>query len=162
MVWGERMDTRKYSESVVKDILQWVESSLNTTLPVEFIAEKSGYSRWHFQRLFKQTTGVALGEYVRARRLSCAAIDLKLTSRTVLDIALQYGFNSQQTFTRAFKNKFHLPPGRYRKQGIGIYQRCVHLYFQIMRRDMPMLVNDPVLISMIEDLTDKYNKMQDF
>ncbi|HDX9077659.1 TPA: AraC family transcriptional regulator, partial [Klebsiella michiganensis] len=70
------MDTRKYSESVVKDILQWVESSLNTTLPVEFIAEKSGYSRWHFQRLFKQTTGVALGEYVRARRLSCAAIDL--------------------------------------------------------------------------------------
>lgn len=111
------MDTRKYSESVVKDILQWVESSLNTTLPVEFIAEKSGYSRWHFQRLFKQTTGVALGEYVRARRLSCAAIDLKLTSRTVLDIALQYGFNSQQTFTRAFKNKFHLPPGRYRKQG---------------------------------------------
>ncbi|HDC91854.1 TPA_asm: helix-turn-helix domain-containing protein, partial [Klebsiella pneumoniae] len=96
------MDTRKYSESVVKDILQWFESSLNTTLPVEFIAEKSGYSRWHFQRLFKQTTGVALGEYVRARRLSCAAIDLKLTSRTVLDIALQYGFNSQQTFTRAF------------------------------------------------------------
>ena len=111
------MDTKKYSESVVEDIVQWVECSLNKTLPVEIIAEKSGYSRWHFQRLFKQATGIARGEYVRSRRLSCAAIDLKLTSRTVLDIALQYGFDSQQTFTRAFKNKFHLPPGRYRKQG---------------------------------------------
>ena len=106
------MDTKKYSESVVEDIVQWVECSLNKTLPVEIIAEKSGYSRWHFQRLFKQATGIARGEYVRSRRLSCAAIDLKLTSRTVLDIALQYGFDSQQTFTRAFKNKFHLPPGR--------------------------------------------------
>jgi len=110
------MITKTYADSVVKDIVQWVENSLTSTLLVEEIAEKSGYSRWPFQRIFKHATGIALGEYVRARRLTCAAVELKLTTKTVLEIALHYGFESQQTFTRSFKNKFHLPPGRYRKQ----------------------------------------------
>lgn len=56
-----------------------------------------------------------MGSYIRARRLSKAAVALRLTNRPILDIALEYHFDSQQTFTRAFKKQFSQSPGRYRR-----------------------------------------------
>lgn len=53
--------------------------------------------------MFKDVTGHAIGAYIRARRLSKSAVALRLTARPILDIALQYRFDSQQTFTRAFE-----------------------------------------------------------
>ena len=60
-------------------------------------------------------TGHAIGAYIRARRLSKSAVALRLTSRPILDIALQYRFDSQQTFTRAFKQQFAQTPAFYRR-----------------------------------------------
>jgi len=60
-------------------------------------------------------TGHAIGAYIRARRLSKSAVALRLTARPILDIALQYRFDSQQTFTRAFKKQFSLTPALYRR-----------------------------------------------
>jgi len=65
--------------------------------------------------MFKDVTGNAIGAYIRARRLSKAAVALRLTSRPILDIALQYRFDSQQTFTRAFKKQFAQTPALYRR-----------------------------------------------
>jgi AraC family transcriptional activator of mar-sox-rob regulon len=65
--------------------------------------------------MFKDVTGHAIGAYIRARRLSKAAVALRLTSRPILDIALQYRFDSQQTFTRAFKKQFNQTPAWYRR-----------------------------------------------
>ena len=65
--------------------------------------------------MFKDVTGEAIGAYIRARRLSRAAIALRLTARPILDIALQYRFDSQQTFTRAFKKQFNKTPALYRR-----------------------------------------------
>ena len=65
--------------------------------------------------MFKDITGQAIGAYIRARRLSKAAAALRLTSRPILDIALQYRFDSQQTFTRAFKKQFNQTPALYRR-----------------------------------------------
>lgn len=79
------------------------------------MAAKAGYSKWHLQRMFKDITGNAIGAYIRARRLSKAAVALRLTSRPILDIALQYRFDSQQTFTRAFKKQFAQTPALYRR-----------------------------------------------
>lgn len=73
-------------------------------MSLDNVAAKAGYSKWHLQRMFKDITGNAIGAYIRARRLSKAAVALRLTGRPILDIALQYRFDSQQTFTRAFKN----------------------------------------------------------
>ncbi len=60
-------------------------------------------------------TGQAIGIYIRARRLSKAAVALRLTARPILDVALQYRFDSQQTFTRAFKKQFEQTPAFYRR-----------------------------------------------
>ncbi len=65
--------------------------------------------------MFKDVTGHAIGAYIRARRLSKSAVALRLTARPILDIALQYRFDSQQTFTRAFKKQFSLTPALYRR-----------------------------------------------
>ena len=84
-------------------------------MSLDNVAAKAGYSKWHLQRMFKDVTGHAIGAYIRARRLSKSAVALRLTARPILDIALQYRFDSQQTFTRAFKKQFSQTPALYRR-----------------------------------------------
>ncbi|MDR0807032.1 MAG: MDR efflux pump AcrAB transcriptional activator RobA [Enterobacteriaceae bacterium] len=101
--------------SIIRDLLDWLESHLDQPLSLDNVAAKSGYSKWHLQRMFKEITGQAIGSYIRARRLSKAAVALRLTARPILDVALQYRFDSQQTFTRAFKKQFNQTPAFYRR-----------------------------------------------
>lgn len=100
---------------IIRDLLVWLESHLDQPLSLDNVAAKAGYSKWHLQRMFKDVTTHAIGAYIRARRLSKAAVALRLTSRPILDIALQYRFDSQQTFTRAFKKQFAQTPAWYRR-----------------------------------------------
>ncbi|PKH22604.1 MDR efflux pump AcrAB transcriptional activator RobA [Enterobacterales bacterium CwR94] len=100
---------------IIRDLLVWLESHLDQPLSLDNVASKAGYSKWHLQRMFKDVSGHAIGAYIRARRLSKAAVALRLTSRPILDIALQYRFDSQQTFTRAFKKQFAQTPAWYRR-----------------------------------------------
>jgi len=100
---------------IIRDLLVWLESHLDQPLSLDNVAAKAGYSKWHLQRMFKEVTGHAIGAYIRARRLSKSAVALRLTSRPILDIALQYRFDSQQTFTRAFKKQFAQTPAYYRR-----------------------------------------------
>ncbi|WP_416414213.1 helix-turn-helix domain-containing protein [Pantoea sp. App145] len=101
--------------SFMHSLLVWIENNLTTPLSIDHIAYKSGYSKWHLQRMFKEITGQSVGTYVRGRRLSRSAIALRLTSRSILDISAVYQFESQQSFTRAFKKQFRETPSRYRK-----------------------------------------------
>ena len=98
---------------IIRDLLSWLEGHLDQPLSLDNVAAKAGYSKWHLQRMFKDVTGHAIGAYIRARRLSKSAVALRLTARPILDIALQYRFDSQQTFTRAFKKQFSLTPALY-------------------------------------------------
>ncbi|WP_024551227.1 MDR efflux pump AcrAB transcriptional activator RobA [Franconibacter helveticus 513] len=100
---------------IIRDLLTWLEGHLDQPLSLDNVAAKAGYSKWHLQRMFKEVTGQAIGAYIRARRLSKSAVALRLTARPILDIALQYRFDSQQTFTRAFKKQFSLTPALYRR-----------------------------------------------
>ena len=101
--------------NIIRDLLRWIDDNLDKPLSLDNVAAKAGYSKWHLQRMFKDITDQAIGAYIRARRLSRAAVALRLTSRPILDIALQYRFDSQQTFTRAFKKQFDLTPAFYRR-----------------------------------------------
>ncbi|MFV9997171.1 MAG: helix-turn-helix domain-containing protein [Arsenophonus endosymbiont of Dermacentor nuttalli] len=107
------------SENVINDIVSWLESQLqrNEGIKIDTIANKSGYSKWHLQRIFKQLKGCTLGEYVRKRRLLEAARLLREDKFSILDIALQYGFSSQATFTRTFKKHFNTTPAKFRQNG---------------------------------------------
>lgn len=102
-------------ENIISDLIVWIEKNLEQPLSIDHVAQKSGYSKWHLQRMFKKVTTQILGTYIRHRRLTHAALALKITSKPILDIAMQYRFDSQQTFTRSFKKQFNATPATYRR-----------------------------------------------
>ncbi|WP_427123937.1 helix-turn-helix domain-containing protein [Proteus mirabilis] len=104
-----------FNIEVIKELLLWIEVNLEKPLLLDDVAIKSGYTKWHLQRVFKQATGLTLASYIRGRRLTKAATELRLTKLPVLTIALRYQFDSQQSFTRRFKAVFGVTPSEYRK-----------------------------------------------
>ncbi|MGK3143536.1 helix-turn-helix domain-containing protein [Pantoea sp. C2G6] len=99
----------------IHDLIEWIEAHLTDDLNVDQISLKSGYSKWHMQRMFKEMTGQTLAAYTRKRRLTMAAMALRLTRMTLIDIAVRFGFDNQQNFTRVFKGHFSLTPGAFRR-----------------------------------------------
>ena len=88
---------------IIRDLLSWLESHLDQPLSLDNVAAKAGYPNGICNGCSK-ILPVTPSVLTSARRLSKAAVALRLTGRPILDIALQYRFDSQQTFTRAFKN----------------------------------------------------------
>ncbi len=97
--------------------VDYIEDKLGLPIAIGAVAQASGMSQWHFQRMFKGLTGDTVKDYIRARRLA-RALDLLLnTDRRIIDIAVDADFDSQESFTRAFKAAFDDTPARYRKAG---------------------------------------------
>jgi len=84
-------------------------------MTLEDLARAAGYSAEHACRLFKRLVGLSPFEYVRARRLSRAVLELRDARKRVLDVALEYAFGSHEGFTRAFSSQFGISPSRYRR-----------------------------------------------
>ncbi|MBJ3816869.1 AraC family transcriptional regulator [Shimwellia pseudoproteus] len=73
----------KFAKQVVAETLVWIEENLTEPLSIEAIGAQSGYSPWHFQRMFKYFTGVTLGKYIRMRRLTRAMMELKYSTKKI-------------------------------------------------------------------------------
>jgi len=99
----------------IKKAMNYIENNLNKEIRMEEIADSAGFSKYHFQRVFKRETGLNLYEYIQKRRLAEASSLLRNTNIRILDIAVYLCFESQEVFTRAFKKVYGLPPGQYRK-----------------------------------------------
>lgn len=100
-----------HHQEIIIEIIRWINLHPATILNITSVARRAGFSRWHMQRLFKQHTGMTLGRYIKIVRLGHATIDLMKTKSPVIDIAVQYGYESRQTFTRAIKCHTGLNPG---------------------------------------------------
>nr|WP_232463498.1 helix-turn-helix transcriptional regulator [Tumebacillus avium] len=87
---------------------------------MEELAKVACFSVFHFHRVFVLTLGDTAADYLRKRRLAKAAELLRTTDQRVLDIALASGFQSHETFARAFKRQFQLTPLKYRKSGVSL------------------------------------------
>ena len=95
--------------------LQWVEERLEEPVTLACIARVAGLSPHHFHRVFRAVVGENPKAHLRRLRLERAAYRLKVSSDTVLDIALESGFTTPETFTRAFVRRFELSPSEYRR-----------------------------------------------
>ena len=89
----------------IQTAIRYIEEHLEEPLPPAQVAEAAYCSAFHFQRTFGILCGISLGEYIRRRRLSRAALDL-MRGEKVLDVALRYGYGTGESFSRAFM-KFH-------------------------------------------------------
>ena len=80
------------------------------------LADVASFSPFHFHRVFRALTGEGVAEHVRRLRLERAAARLRSTSRSVLEIALEAGYQAHESFTRAFETAFHASPSHFRAE----------------------------------------------
>ena len=97
--------------------IDYIEANLTEEIDYEKVAAESFSSSYHFQRVFSILCGYTLGEYIRLRRLSLAGAELANGKEKVIDIALKYGYDSPDSFGKAFQ-KFHgITPSQARADG---------------------------------------------
>lgn len=92
---------------------EYIESHLLERITLKQISDHAGYSPWHAARLFKENTGKAPFDYMRSVRLSRAALLLRDANPRIIDVALDFVFDSHEGFTRAFSKEFGISPKRY-------------------------------------------------
>lgn len=100
---------------VIQKSIDYVETSLGERLTLQEIADAVYISPYHFSRIFKAIMGISMHEYIRRRRLSQAAEKLIATDLKIIDIAFDCGFESQESFTKSFKQYFGHTPMKFRK-----------------------------------------------
>ena len=105
MDWIERFNTS----------IEYIENHLDGEIEYAIAAREACCSEFHFSRMFSSLAGIPLSEYIRRRRLTKAAFDLQTGSFKMIDIALKYGYESPDAFTRAFKKLHGVPPSAIRE-----------------------------------------------
>lgn len=101
----------------VDAVLRHIEAHLHEKLTLDRFTMVTHYSSFHFHRLFSLTLGLTPRDYVQRRQLTEAARALIASDRPILEIALAFGYESQQAFSAAFKTMYKLPPAAYRRRG---------------------------------------------
>ncbi len=99
----------------ISRIQEFIEQHINEQITLYMLANASGYSPWHMERLFKDMTGMTPFEYIRALRLSQAAVKLREKDTRIVDVAFDFVFDSHEGFTRAFSKYFGMTPKSYCK-----------------------------------------------
>ena len=90
----------------IQNAIDYIEVHITENIRYEEVARKAHYSSYHFQRMFGIMCGITLGEYIRRRRLTLAGSEMAVKKVKVTDIALKYGYDTPESFSRAFY-KFH-------------------------------------------------------
>lgn len=94
----------------LNEVMDYVEEHIHTEISEQDISHIMACPYEVFQGAFSQIAGVSFSEYVRRRKLTLAAYDLQNTTKTILDIALDYGYQSPDAFRVAFKSLHHVTP----------------------------------------------------
>ncbi len=104
----------------INEAAEYIEMNITEELNVNDIAAKACVSAFHFQRIFSALCGFTVGEYIRSRRLSLAAEELSCGRIKVIDAAVKYGYDSPDSFAKAFA-KFHgIPPSAAKEHGANL------------------------------------------
>lgn len=128
---------------VVQCMIEWIEEHLDQNPVLSNLSREVGYSPWYCSVMFHDVTGVTLKNYVAGRRLSLATVEIRDTEERILDVAIKYGYSSQEAFSRAFKDRYGCTPAAYRKNPVPI----------------PMTIHKHVLFPQIN--TERLRKMQE-
>jgi len=115
-----RIQVKRVSENEIErllPVLVHIQANLDRDLSLEVLANRARLSPFHFHRLFRSAVGETLKQYTQRLRLERAASRLMIHDSTILDVALDSGFQSHETFSREFKRRFQVTPKSYREWG---------------------------------------------
>jgi len=113
--------------SKVGDSLKYIEENLNGKIDLDDLAKRAYLSKYHYHRIFHKVSGESVTRYITRKRMEKAAGELAQTNRPIIDIALEYQYASQESFSRAFLKIYGLTPGRYRKRYSGNSNHVIDL-----------------------------------
>jgi len=135
------MANMEHADAITR-MQEYIENNLKTEITLHNLAEQAGYSPWHCAKMFKDYTGKSPFEYIRGLRLSKAALALRDDNLKVVDVAMDFLFDSHEGFTRAFRRQFGLPPKKYQKdtppiQLFNPYPVRSYYIMQEDKNDMP-------------------------
>ncbi|WP_439021324.1 AraC family transcriptional regulator [Bacillus thuringiensis] len=94
--------------------MRYIENNLTNEINFKEVAKLAYCSEYHFKRMFSFLAGISLSEYIRCRRLTLAAFELQNSNVKVIDVAIKYGYNSPDSFSRAFQNLHGITPSEAR------------------------------------------------
>jgi AraC family transcriptional regulator len=100
--------------------IDYIEENLAGELELSQIAKVACCSNHHFQRMFITMTDISLSEYIRRRRMTLAAIDLKRDGSKIVDVAMKYGYTSPTAFNRAFQSIHGVAPSLIKQDGVTV------------------------------------------
>lgn len=104
----------------VQKLIDWIDDHAVDNPSLSEISKQVGYSPWYCSEQFHRVVGMTIKEYMAKRRLTFAALALRDTDIPLIDIALEYGFSSQQALTRAFAKAYGCAPSAYRRCPVPI------------------------------------------
>lgn len=105
---------------IIGKAIVFIENNLYEPIVACDVAKAASYSYYHFHRYFQAVMGETIGSYIRSRRLTQAAWDLVHSEKKVLDIGISLYFETAESFTRAFKDRYSITPTEYRKNGTDV------------------------------------------
>ncbi|WP_455716995.1 AraC family transcriptional regulator [Anaerosporobacter sp.] len=104
----------------MNDALNYIENNLDGEIDYEIAASKACCSVFYFQRMFSFIADITLSEYIRRRRLTLAAFELQNSKVKIIDLAIKYGYDSPDSFSRAFQKLHGIIPSKARNIGITL------------------------------------------
>lgn len=110
MSWSSRMNLA----------IEYIEENLNSVIAVDDVAKIAFCSRYHFHRVFFSCFNITVSDYIRKRKFTLAAVDVVSGNESIVDIALKYGYDSPNAFTRAFRKIHGANPSEVRSQQVTL------------------------------------------
>ena len=101
----------------IETVIDYMESHLDEKLDLEKVSEAVHYSKYYLHRMFTNTVGMTIHDYVQRRQLTEAARLFVFSSKPIIEVAFICGYESQQSFSSAFKSMYKVPPAQYRDKG---------------------------------------------
>lgn len=106
----------KNNAEIISSIIDYIEDHMTEEISLDDLAYAAGYSKYHLHRMFTSLVGFSVHQYINRRRLTEAARKLLFTDNSIIEIALETGYESQQAFTLAFKKSYKSTPQSYRNK----------------------------------------------
>ncbi len=141
--------------------IDYIEANLMSEVDIHAVARVAASSTFHFHRSFMMLTGVSVAEYVRRRRLTLAAQELASSEGLkIIDVALKYGYETPESFTKAFTRLHGLPPSQVRGRGVKLkaYPRITFsisikgdasMNYRIVEKDGFKAIGKSILVSTV-------------
>lgn len=140
----------------VIDALDYIEANLTQNFKTEEMAKSLYCSKSYLEKLFRLVTGMSIKDYSLRRRMSCAARELmQCQEMSILDLAIKYGYSSNETFSRAFVKIWHITPSEYRKNPVHFE------IFPAMRLEKELMEDETMKNKKKVDISELYDYIQE-